>query len=85
VPFPALLSTLVRRRFQVKLATLLVPIDLFLWWNQSESYFLFTEKSGFSLPADYSFFLFSMVHGTPRLWWRILAVFGTNVALFSLI
>jgi hypothetical protein len=31
VPFPALLSTLIRRRFQVKPATLLIPIDpLFL-------------------------------------------------------
>jgi len=29
-PFPALLSTLIRRRFQVKSATLLIPIDLFL-------------------------------------------------------
>jgi len=30
VPFPALLSTLVRRRFQVKPATL-IPIDLFIF------------------------------------------------------
>ena len=29
VPFPALLLTLIRRRFQIKPATLLVPIDLF--------------------------------------------------------
>jgi hypothetical protein len=28
VPFPALLSTLIRRQFQVKPATLLIPIDL---------------------------------------------------------
>jgi hypothetical protein len=35
VPFPALLSTLIRRRFQVKPAILLIPIDLFLffWWR----------------------------------------------------
>ena len=31
VPFPALLSTLIRRRFQVKPATLLIPIDNFLF------------------------------------------------------
>jgi hypothetical protein len=29
VTFPALVSTLIRRRFQVKQATLLIPIDLF--------------------------------------------------------
>jgi hypothetical protein len=29
VPFPALLSTLIRRRFQVKPAALLIPIDNF--------------------------------------------------------
>jgi len=29
VPFPALISTLIRRRLQVKPATLLIPIDLF--------------------------------------------------------
>jgi hypothetical protein len=29
MPFPALLSTLIRRQFQVKPATLLLPIDLF--------------------------------------------------------
>jgi hypothetical protein len=36
VPFPALFSTLVRRRFQVKPATLLIPIDLYLffWWRK---------------------------------------------------
>jgi hypothetical protein len=27
VPFPTLLSTLIRRRFKVKPATLLIPID----------------------------------------------------------
>ena len=29
VPFPALLSTLIRRRLQIKPAALLIPIDLF--------------------------------------------------------
>ena len=35
VPFPAILSTLIRRRFQVTPATLLIPIDffVFLWWR----------------------------------------------------
>jgi len=34
VPFPALLSTLIiRRRFQVKPASLLIPIDLFLFFG----------------------------------------------------
>jgi len=30
VPFPALLSTLIRKRFQVTPATVLIPIDLLL-------------------------------------------------------
>jgi hypothetical protein len=37
VPFPTLLSTLIRRWFQAKPATLLIPIDScilsFLWWR----------------------------------------------------
>jgi len=35
VPFPALLLTLIRRRFQVKPAALLIPIAIFffLWWR----------------------------------------------------
>ena len=36
VPFPALLLTLIRRRFQVKPATLLTPINIvfsFAWWS----------------------------------------------------
>ena len=35
VPFLALLSTLIRRQFQVKPATLLILIDIlfFLWWR----------------------------------------------------
>jgi hypothetical protein len=31
VPFPALLSTLFRRQFQVKPATLLIPVELVLF------------------------------------------------------
>ena len=31
VPFPALLSTLIRRRFQVKPVTLLIPIKLYFF------------------------------------------------------
>ena len=38
VPFPALLSTLILRRFQVKPATLLIPIDLFLFLLVEEFY-----------------------------------------------
>ena len=60
VPFPALLSTLIRERFQVKPATLLIPIDLFLLLlvegfygtrYQSGSLSLIDLGSGFSLPA----------------------------------
>jgi hypothetical protein len=38
VPFPALLSTLIRRRFQVKPATLLIPIGLFFFLLLEELY-----------------------------------------------
>jgi hypothetical protein len=40
VPVQVLLSTLIRSRFQVKPATLLIPINLFLyfWWNIFTSY-----------------------------------------------
>jgi len=33
LPFPTLLSTLIRRRFQVKPVALLIPIDLFIFWR----------------------------------------------------
>jgi hypothetical protein len=61
VPFPAaLLSTFTRRRFQVKPASLLIPIDLFLFLlveefygtqYQSGSFSLNNVGSGFLLPA----------------------------------
>jgi len=61
MPFPALLSTLVRRRLQIfKPATLLIPIDLYLFLlveefygtrYQSGSFSLINVGSGFSLPA----------------------------------
>jgi hypothetical protein len=60
VPFPALLLTLIKRRFQFKPATLLIPIDLDLFLlvkelygtqYQSGSFSLINVGSGFSLPA----------------------------------
>jgi len=60
VPFPALLSTLIRRRFQVKPATHLIPIDLFRFplvdefygtQYQIGSFSLNNVGSGFSLPV----------------------------------
>ena len=60
MPFPALISTLIRRRLQVKPATLLIPIDLvsFLVGEdlygtryQGGSFSLINVGSGISLPA----------------------------------
>jgi len=58
VPFSALLSALIRRRFQVKPATLLTPFIffLFVWWrsvtgSQSGSFSLINVGSGFSLSS----------------------------------
>jgi len=68
VPFPVRLSTLIRRRFQVKPATLLIPIDLYLFLlveefydtrYQSCSFSLINVGIGFSLPA--LFFLLSFI------------------------
>jgi hypothetical protein len=63
VPFPALLSALVRIRFQVKPATLLIPINLFLfsfgggvYGTRDQSGSLINVGSEFSLPPY--FFLF---------------------------
>jgi len=49
VPFPALLSTLIRRRFQVKPANLLIPIDLFLIPLVEEFYGTRYQSGSFSL------------------------------------
>ena len=38
VPFPAQLSTLIRKRLQVKSATLLIPIDTFSFLLAEEYY-----------------------------------------------
>ena len=61
VPFPgALFSTFIKRRFQVKPATLLVPVDLFSFLlveefygtqYQNGSFSLINVGSGFSLPT----------------------------------
>jgi hypothetical protein len=59
VPFPALLSTLIRRQFQVKPATLLIPInfvpilveEFYGIRYQSGSFSLVNVGSGFSLYA----------------------------------
>jgi len=49
VPFPTLLSTLIRRRFQVKPATLLIPIDLLLILLVKELYSTRYQSGFFSL------------------------------------
>ena len=58
VPFPAILSTLIRRRFQVKPATLLIPIDLVeeLYGTryQSGSFSLINVGSGLLCPRSFS-------------------------------
>jgi len=56
VPFPALLSTHTRRRFQVKPATLLIPIDLFLFPLVEEFYGTRYQSGSFSLINVESFF-----------------------------
>ena len=49
VPFPALSSTLIRRRFQVKPATLLIPVDSFLVLLVAELYDTQYQSSFLSL------------------------------------
>ena len=67
VPFPALSSPLIRRRFQIEPVTLLIPIDLFSFplvefygtRYQSGSFSLLNVGSTFSPPAK--IFLFSLI------------------------
>jgi hypothetical protein len=67
VPFPAQIKTLIRRRLQVKPATLLIPIDLFFGGEfygtqyQSDSFSLIIVGSFFSSPALSSFYFFPFV------------------------
>ena len=67
VPFPVLLSTLIRSRFQAKPATLLIPIDfpfpfafeeLYATRYQSGSFFLINVGSGFHFLRSIFFFSF---------------------------
>ena len=79
VPFPALLSTLIRRRFQVKPATLLISIDDFsFWWRVSTvpgtvpKWLLSLNYCGVFFTACYDFISlgsdvnFFMLSQTPR-------------------
>jgi hypothetical protein len=75
VPFPLLLSTLIRSWFQAKPATLLIPIDFSLFpfaveelygtWYQSGSFFLIPVGSGFHCLR--SFFLSFLLWGLSEL------------------
>ena len=49
VPFPALLSIFIKRRFQVKPATILIPTDLFLFPLVEELYGTRYQSGSFSL------------------------------------
>ena len=62
MPFPTILSALIRRRFQVNPATLLIPIDLFSFLlveefygtqYRSGSFSLIIVGSSFSLPTSF--------------------------------
>jgi hypothetical protein len=71
VPFPVLLSTLIRSRFQAKPATLLIFLsyftvkELYGTWYQSGSFSLIYVGSGFHCLRNFSFtFLFKSHAGT---------------------
>jgi len=49
VPFPVLLSTLIRSRFQAKFATLLIPIDFSILFAVEELYGTRYQSGSFSL------------------------------------
>jgi hypothetical protein len=49
VPFPVLLSTLIRSQFQAKPATLLIPIDFIFLFPVEELYGTWYQSGSFSL------------------------------------
>jgi hypothetical protein len=75
VPFPVLLSTLIRSRFQAKFATLLIPIDFSILFAVEELYGTRYQSGSFSLIN-----VGSGLHCLRSFFLIIFTVLGTKVA-----